>query len=215
MLLPKIILDLDGVVVQFFQKLIRIYNLRHSDDPLTLSDINCELEQLGPGRSERLIAMFNEPGWFLDLEPLPGAINTITHYANAGHEIVVCTAPARFPEGKINGTSAAEKFTWIQKNLPIVGNKIIITQNKDSIKGDLFIDDTPYQVINWCKENPEGIGLLVDQPWNKRWVNLPGNATRANLSDIGRIVSAFWCSDTGRFAYRTCDLRAWTSEDTI
>jgi len=213
--LPKIILDLDGVVVGFFQKLIQTYNQRFPDDQITLSDINCELEQLGPNRAERLISMFNEPGWFVDLEPLPGAINTITHYVNAGYSVEICTAPARHPDGKINGASAAEKFTWIQKHLPILGNRIHISQHKGSIRGDLFIDDTPYQVINWCKANSDGIGLLVDQPWNNRWVELPRNATRANLRDIGKIVADFWCSETGRFSYKASDLRRWTSEDSI
>jgi len=215
LILPKIVLDLDGVVVGFFQKLVAMYNKRYSNDPLTLDDINCELEQLGPERAERLIGMFNEPGWFLDLEPLPGAINTISHYINGGYQIVICTAPARYTDGRINGTSAAEKFVWIQEHLPMLGNRITIAQHKEDVNGDLFLDDTPYQVINWCESNPGGIGVLIDQPWNKRWVNLPGNATRANLEDIGRIVADFWCSETGRFAYKVCDLRNWSSEDPI
>jgi 5'(3')-deoxyribonucleotidase len=206
--LPKIILDLDGVVVNFYQKLIVTYNSRFPDDTLTLDDINCELEQLGPERAERLIEIFNEPGYFANLEPLPGTVNVVSHYVSVGYQIIVCTAPPRLSDGRINGASAGEKFGWLNQHLPIL-NKIIITRSKEFVDGDLFIDDTPYQVLNWCQAHPNGIGLLVDQPWNKRWQDLPRNAIRANLEDVGSLVSNFWCKETDRFAYRAYELRNW------
>ena len=99
--LPRIILDLDGVVINFFQRLIDVYNERYPDDQLTVEDINCELEQLGPERANRFIDIFNEPNWFTNLKPLPGAINIVSHYASAGYPIVICTAPARHQENPL------------------------------------------------------------------------------------------------------------------
>lgn len=206
---------MDGVVVNFFQKLIAVYNERYPDDQLTLEDINCELEQLGPERADRLIGLFNEPGWFLNLRPLPGTINIVSHYASAGYNIVICTAPARYPNGSINGNSAAEKFEWIQNHLPVWGRQVIITGNKEHVDGDIFIDDTPSQIIKWCDVHPNGIGVLIDQPWNSRWIDLPRNALRADLQDVGSIMSHFWCKDTERFAYRVHELRNWKNENHI
>lgn len=212
MKLPRIVLDLDGVVVDFFQKLITVYNKRFPDDELTLEDINCELEQLGPERASRLIDLFNEPGWFTNLRPLPGAINIVSHYASAGYSILICTAPARTANDHINGNSAAEKFEWIQKHLPAWGHQIVITRNKEHIDGDIFVDDTPSQIIKWCNTHPDGIGVLVDQPWNSCWIDLPKNAIRADLQDVGGIMAHFWCKETERFAYRVHELRNWKSE---
>jgi len=206
---PRIILDLDGVIVDFYQRLILAYNERYPDDSLVVEDINCELEQLGPERADRLINIFNEPGWFKNLRPLPGTINIVSHYASAGYDIVICTAPARLSEGLINGNSAAEKFDWIQRHLPGWGNKVIITKNKEHVSGDIFVDDTPYQIINWCEAHPNGIGVLVDQPWNSRWIDLPRNALRADLQDVGAIISHFWCKEAEKVAYRAHELRSW------
>ena len=215
MKLPRIVLDLDGVVVAFFQKLITVYNERFPDDQLTLEDINCELEQLGPERASRLIDLFNEPGWFTNLRPLPGTINIVSHYASAGYPILICTAPARMANGHINGNSAAEKYEWIQKHLPAWGYQIVITRDKEHIDGDIFVDDTPSQIIKWCDTHPDGIGVLVDQPWNSRWIDLPKNALRADLQDVGAIMSHFWCKETERFAYRAHELRNWKNENHI
>jgi len=213
--LPRIILDLDGVVVDFFQRLIAVYNKRYPDDMITVEDINCELEQLGPERASRFIDIFNEPGWFIELKSLPGAINIVSHYASAGHHILVCTAPARYQDGKINGMSAAEKFDWIQRHLPAWGHKISITRDKEFVDGDILVDDTPHNIIKWCDTHPEGIGVLVDQPWNSRWIDLPRNAIRADLQDVGAIMAHFWCKETEKFAYRAHELRNWKNAHTL
>lgn len=203
---PRLALDLDGVVVAFFQKLIAVYNERYNAN-LTLSDIDCELEKLGPEVAKRMIEIFNEPNWFRDLEPLPDAISTVSGYLDIGYQVQICTSPARDTQGLINGQSAAEKFTWVKKWLPFWTNDVIIAKHKACMDVDMLIDDTPYQIINWCKRHPKGVGFLIHQPWNHKWGQLPPNAVRGRLQDVANFINDFWCNEREGFYYRLDELK--------
>ena len=205
--LPRIALDLDGVIADFFQKLLEEYNKRYQQK-LSVSDIDCELENLGPDVVKKLIEIFNEPQFFLNLEPLPNAINTVSRYPDLGYQTTICTAPARI-NGLINGRTAAEKFDWIRKYLPFWANDVIITKHKKLVDVDIIIDDAPPNILSWCGEHPKGIGYLVDQPWNKKWTRFPLNAVCGKLEDVTTFINEFWCQDRGCFIYRLDELKPW------
>ena len=134
--LPKVALDLDGVIVNFHQKLIDVFNERYPDHrKLTVEDINCEIEALGPDLAPKLLGIFNEEEWFLNLKPLPNAISTVSSFVDLGYDVTVCTAPARDSNGRINPGSASEKFVWMNKWLPIWANNMIITKHKELVYG--------------------------------------------------------------------------------
>ena len=205
---PTIALDLDGVVVDFYGALVLTYNERYGEN-LSLDDIDCDLETLGPEVSSKLIAIFNEEDWFHNLKPLPNAINIVGSYPTLGYRVIICTAPARDLDGLINGKSAAEKFVWIHEHLPFWGNDVIITKHKKMVEADIIVDDTPANIINWCQEHPEGVGYLIDQPWNAKWRNYPHNAVRGSLEDVSRFIKRFWCHNRGKFVYRYDELANW------
>jgi len=205
--LPKILLDLDGVVVNFHQKLIDVYNQRYPESKkLTVNDIDCEIETLGPDLAHKLIGIFNEKDWFIDLEPLSNSIRTVLSFADLGYDVTVCTAPARDLDGIINPGCASEKYIWMQKYLPLWANNMIITKHKEVVRTDIIIDDTGYNIINWCRENPDGVGYLIDQPWNKRFNNYPTNSTRGTLEGVTTFIDKFWCRKRGKFIYRLDEL---------
>jgi len=208
MIFPKIALDLDGVVVDFHQKLLNVYNKRYGKN-VTVNDINCDLESLGPEITKKIISIFNEPGWFLELKPLPNAISIISKYIDFGYRVTICTAPARDLKGIINPISASEKFTWVRENLPFWANNIIITKYKEFVHTDAIIDDYSPNIVNWCQEHPEGIGFLVDQPWNKYFKQYPINSVRGKLEDVTTIINKHWCHVRGRFVFRLEELEEW------
>ena len=199
---PKIALDLDGVVVNFHQKLIDIYNDRYPDKPLTTSDIDCDIESLGPELARQLITIFNEDGFLLNLEPFPGAINTISQFQDLGFKVTVCTAPARNLDGYVNPNSAAEKFAWLRKQLPFWAVNAIITKNKKVVGADMLIDDTAKNIISWCDEHTDGIGYLINQPWNQKFRHYPSNSIRGSLPGVASFIEKFWCPERGKFFYR-------------
>lgn len=205
---PTIALDLDGVVVDFHAAVVALYNERHNAN-LSLDDIDCDLETLGPEVAEKLIAIFNEPDWFLNLKPLPNAINIVSSFPTLGYRVIICTAPARNVDGLINGMSAKEKFDWIKSFLPFWANDVIITKHKEVVGTDMLIDDTVSNIINWCQENEDGIGFLVDQPWNSSWRSYPTNCVRGNLKDVSLFIKRFWCHRRGKFIFRYDELARW------
>lgn len=216
MRLPKVGMDLDGVVVDFFYPLIEKYNEEHRDS-LTVFDIKCELETLGPDKTKKLIKIFNRPGYLKELKPLPGAIDIVKDLLSEEYDITICTAPARDLNGIVNGESAAEKVIWLKKWLPELVNKLIITQHKAMITVDILIDDFTHNIINWCDAHPEGIGFLVHQPWNLEFKSLPVNAVRSSLERLSQFLSTFWCKDREKFIYRYDELAIWktVNEDSI
>jgi 5'(3')-deoxyribonucleotidase len=78
-----------------------------------------------------------EPGFFDELLPLPGAIQAVNALLDSGlYDIYICTQPVWS-----NSNSYMEKADWIAAYLPRLSSKIIMTQNKCLIKGYFLIDD--------------------------------------------------------------------------
>lgn len=205
---PRIALDLDGVIANFHQELVRVYNSLYEDN-LSIEDFDGDFETLEHSIYERLIHIFNEPEFFKNLRPLPGVIEHISKYSDYGFEVIVCTAPARRLTGLINGLTASEKFDWIQKWLPFWGNDVVITKHKYLVKADILVDDMPANIVTWCEENPNGIGLLIAAPWNRNFMHLPNNAILGELADILNIVEKFWCLERGQLVFRYDELAHW------
>jgi len=204
--LPKVGLDLDGAVVNFHQSVIDEFNSRHPGYNLKVNTLSCEIETLDPELVPKLLCIFNEKGWFLGLKPLPNAISIVSSFVDLGYDVTVCTAPAR-ADGKINPYSASEKITWMHQWLPFWANNMIITKHKEIVGVDILIDDTGYNIINWCRENPDGIGYLVDQPWNQTFTKYPTNSVRGDLKGVPSFIDKFWCRKRGRFIYRLEELK--------
>ena len=78
---------------------------------------------------------------YLNLEPMPGAVETITRLvALAPNRIFLLTKiPSRNP------LAAYHKYLWVYRYLPMVGDHVIITPDKGCVgtKDDVLIDDHP------------------------------------------------------------------------
>lgn len=80
----------------------------------------------------------SEPGMFLALEPMPGAVeayNWLNEHPQL--DVYILTAPS-----ELNPHSYTEKRLWTEKYLGMGAvKKLIITPNKGLNKGDFLIDD--------------------------------------------------------------------------
>lgn len=210
MKLPSIALDLDGVVCAFFERLIQVYNSRYSDK-LSLSSFNDYAFErcLSPEVVEKVITIFNEPGFFVSLEVLPYAIETIREFTARQYDFKICTAPARNLNKKINGNSSAEKFEWLETWLPEQCNSAIVTASKEYVATNLLVDDSPMNIIAWCARNQNGIGYLVDQPWNQMFTDYPLNCVRGAVQDVCGFIDDHWCPKNGEFKIPEEELCKW------
>lgn len=129
----RILLDLDGVVADFWGPVLREHNAR-SGERLAISDIT---DWAFP-----LEHIWKEPGFFDALPPLPGALVGIERILEQGHEIAIVSA------GK--GEALAGKSRWLERHLPGLADKAVFTNRKTPksfVSGDFLVDDGPHNVV--------------------------------------------------------------------
>lgn len=122
-----------------------------------IADFNAKKVRLGITGDE----MKGLPGAYLDLDPIPGALEGVRTLIGAGYDVFIATKP---PTGI--PWAYSDKVSWILKNLPELKRKIIITHDKGLLgdHGDFLIDDRPHKAN--C-ENFKGIFILFkpDTKW--------------------------------------------------
>jgi 5'-nucleotidase len=158
---PIILVDMDGVLVDWDKGFYKVWG----DRPMG-SRTKYEMELcVGEGYAEEAKAIFNEKDFFLNLPPMPGAIEAINAIAARGYVVKICTRPVLSP------FCAQEKYEWVRKHLgPEWVPKIIMTCDKTLVSGALLIDDHP----NVKGERfPSWRQVLFDAPYNKENTDLP------------------------------------------
>ena len=106
--------------------------------------------------------ILDEEGFFLGLEPLPGAIEAVHEMMEEEIEVLVCTTPHFGSKFCIN-----EKNEWIEKYLgPQFVRRVIPTYDKTIIYGDVLIDDKP-EIHGLMEDNPFWTHILFDHRHNK------------------------------------------------
>lgn len=89
------------------------------------------------------------------IEPIPGAQETLQKLYDEGHNIYIVTASDyRTCEAKFD--RILPLFPWLD------WNHVIITNNKQMVKGDILIDDGPHNLVDG-----DYMKLLFDRPHNR------------------------------------------------
>jgi 5'(3')-deoxyribonucleotidase len=111
-----------------------------------------------------------DPGFFLNLKPLPGAQGAVFELQKLGYNIYFLSQPlAECPESYI------DKVKWISIHFPQLYNKIILTQDKGLCLGDYLIDDNPFK---WKEPFEKNGGKFIHFPYGghtykDRWDECP------------------------------------------
>lgn len=163
----RIVCDMDEVLAQLNSKVLRRWNAV-SGKNFTVEDITSwrmetilGVDTLGRSAEGLIDEWMREPGFYEDLEPVPGAITSLQYLMDMRHEIIIATS---VPEQSINAYDGKRK--WMRKYFPKWSMKnFIASSHKGIISGDVFIDDGGHNIIDWCIEGKTG-ALLMDRPWN-------------------------------------------------
>jgi len=115
----------------------------------------------------------NQPGFWLNLEPLKLGFDIIEDLTNIGFSLNVLT---QGPKKSINAWS--EKVQWCHKYLP--GTNITITQDKALSYGRVLVDDFSPYFLNWLTHRPRGLVVCVAHPWNEMF-SKNGDAYQSNV----------------------------------
>ena len=154
---PILLFDLDGICCNLMKKWLAVYN-RDYNDNLRPEDITSWSWDtfVKPECGKRIYHYLNRPGFFADLEPIEGCVESLGRLAKICELVVVTASPRE---------AAGDKIGWVRRHLPMVprGN-IVITQRKDLVRGDFMFDDAPKNL-----RNHPAIRIMMDYPYNRHF----------------------------------------------
>jgi 5'(3')-deoxyribonucleotidase len=152
---PVLLFDLDGICCNLMKKWLAHYN-RDYDDHLTEADITSWEwgDFVKPECGKRIYHYLNRAGFFADLEPIEGCVETLGRLAEICELVVVTASPKE---------AAGDKMRWVQRHLPMVpkGN-VVVTYRKDLVRGDFMFDDAPKNL-----RNHPATRIMLDYPYNR------------------------------------------------
>lgn len=158
---PRIIVDLDSVVVDLMSKWLRTYNARWVDD-LTMDRITDwdTSKFVRPECGKRVFDILAEPGFYTDLDPIPAALEAL-EYLRGYAEIHIATHAVN------NIGIAHDKLTWLAKYMPAQVGNIFLGPDKAVLSGDVLIDDGPHNLIGYHREHPRALCIGPEYGYNR------------------------------------------------
>jgi 5'(3')-deoxyribonucleotidase len=134
------------------------YNKDYDDD-LSVEDLKCWQSEkyVKEACGTKIYEYLDEPGLFLNLEPLPHAIEVLERLAQT-HDILIVSSSRTY--------AYTEKEKWVKKHLPFIGARnLIFTHRKDMVRGDVLFDDAPHNLIAFAESGRKAIAM--DYPYNR------------------------------------------------
>jgi 5'-nucleotidase len=166
---PKLIFDMDGVIVDFVPEVCREHN-RLTGGNLKPEDItDWNMRQFGIEDK-----MWIKPGFFESLQPVEGAIRTLEKYCYKYH-IVIATDCMGIDFIR------KEKAAWLRKYLDWI-DEVYYLSDKSIVPGDVLFEDGPHHLEAW-----PGVKVKFLHPYN-----LASEADHIveNWDDIDRMLEA-------------------------
>uniref|UniRef100_A0A250XWS9 5'(3')-deoxyribonucleotidase, mitochondrial n=1 Tax=Castor canadensis TaxID=51338 RepID=A0A250XWS9_CASCN len=142
----RVLVDMDGVLADFEGGFLKKFRARFPDLPfIDLEDRRgfWVMEQYGrlrPELREKAISIWESKNFFLELEPLPGAVEAVKQMTNLQNtDVFICTSPM-----KMFKYCPYEKYAWVEKHFgPDFLEQMVLTSDKTVVSADLLIDDRP------------------------------------------------------------------------
>jgi 5'(3')-deoxyribonucleotidase len=152
----KICIDFDETMFPTLQKVIEIYNQKHSTS-LDMSQITTyNLHDNFPADiADELIELFVEKDVYSCLQPYKGAIRTIKMLVEQGNEVYVATST--------DVRNMEWKEELLQKYFPFIPKKNLIRiHNKSLLNVDILVEDKLDNLKSTFAER-----VCFSQPWNQ------------------------------------------------
>jgi 5'-nucleotidase len=192
---PIILIDMDGVIVDYISNLISVVKegfhdgldpklLEISYNDVTIQNIE-DLFDYCEKTKKHIKDNLHIPGMFENPRPIPGAIEAVKILAEH-FEVFLCSSPF---SGRVDSDHGwSEKVSWIRKHFGKEWiDKLILTRDKTVVHGEILIDDKPK--ITGKKNVPDWQHVLFLQPWNKEKCFSDGAHYISNWDNPEKIVN--------------------------
>uniref|UniRef100_K7FEM4 5', 3'-nucleotidase, cytosolic n=1 Tax=Pelodiscus sinensis TaxID=13735 RepID=K7FEM4_PELSI len=164
----RVLVDMDGVLADFEGAVLRAFLARYPGEAhVELADRRgfSVLEQYRCLREDleaKVANIYESPGFFLGLEPIPGAIEAMKEMIHMlDTDVFICTTPLLKYEHCI-----LEKYHWVEKHLgPKFVERLILTRDKTVVSADLLFDDK--ETIQGAEPKPSWEHILFTCCHNK------------------------------------------------
>ena len=162
-----VLLDVDGVIADFvtaYMDIVFEVTARRYDPEQQIEyDIvtACELTDKEHAR----VRKYTHCTEFCrdDILPYEGAVEGVKRIAEVA-DVYFVTAPFVDHE-----TWVHDRSLWLKRHFGAkLGRKVIFTEHKHLVRGDVFVDDKPSNVLAWHSAWPDGTPVLWNQPYNAR-----------------------------------------------
>jgi 5'(3')-deoxyribonucleotidase len=152
----RIAIDMDEVLADTLSKALRQYN---SDLGLSITKQDLagkKLRDVIPEVHRRQLEGYpHDPGFFRDIDVMPGAQEVVKQLATH-FEVFVVSAAMEYP------SSFGAKFDWVQEHFPFIpARNIVFCGSKSIVTADFLIDDHVHHL-----EVARAQGLLFEAPHN-------------------------------------------------
>jgi 5'-nucleotidase len=164
-----VLLDQDGVLADFERGLLAAWNRAYPDIPGIQYEErrNFRVRDDYPASLRTNVSrLYESPGFFLNLQPIEGALDSVAEMLSAGIDVRICTSAIDEYENCV-----LEKYQWVERHLGgEFTQRIVLTKDKTLVTGDWLVDDKP--VINGIR-SPSWKHVIFDAPYNRHVTALP------------------------------------------
>lgn len=147
----QILVDMDGVLADVYSQFIE-WEYKESGIRLKMDELN------GKTETEALPSCYKHVrsiGFFRTTPVIPDSFEGLK-YLNEKYKVLIVSSATEYPQ------SLPEKQAWLNEYFPfITWEQMIFCGRKDSIKGDIMIDDHPKNLKTF-----EGKKYIFSQPHN-------------------------------------------------
>ena len=147
----RLIVDMDGVLADIYEQLIKL----EFEESGTKIDRKETLGKTEPEAFPNCLKHVNQKGFFRNAPVMPLAIDVLKKL-NENYEVFIVSSATEFPN------SLKEKYYWLEQYFPFISWKqLVLCGTKTVIKGDIMIDDH-FKNLDFF----EGKTILFSQPHN-------------------------------------------------
>ena len=151
----RILIDYDDVLFPLIPNWVEALNNKHGTNvsPDDITDWN--IAQFFPNLTHKQVfEPLGRSEFQHSRKPYPNSVEAVSNLIANGHEVKIVTAT--------HYNNVKSKAECLLKHFPFLSwDDVIITSNKQSIKGDVLIDDAPHNL-----EGGDCFKILVDAPHN-------------------------------------------------